>query len=46
MRTTIDLPEDLIAEAMQVTDSESKIEAIRKALHEVTERENRLNLLN
>lgn len=46
MRTTIDLPEDLITKAMQVTGSKSKIEAIKKALHEVIEREKRLKLLN
>lgn len=46
MRTTIDLPEDLIAEAMKVTGSKSKIEAIKKALQEVIEREKRLKLLN
>lgn len=46
MRTTIDLPEDLIAEAMKATGSKSKIEAIKKALHEVIEREKRLKLLN
>lgn len=46
MRTTIDLPEDLIAEAMKVTGSKSKIETIKKALLEVIEREKRLKLLN
>lgn len=46
MRTTIDLPEDLITKAMQVTGSKSKIETIKKALHEVIEREKRLKLLN
>lgn len=46
MRTTIDLPEDLIAEAMKVTGSKSKIEAIKIALQEVIEREKRLKLLN
>lgn len=46
MKTTIDLPEELIAEAMQATGSKSKIEAIKKALHEVILREKRLKLLN
>jgi Arc/MetJ family transcription regulator len=46
MKTTIDLPEDLIAEAIRVTGSKSKIEAIKKALHEVILREKRLKLLN
>jgi Arc/MetJ family transcription regulator len=46
MRITIDLPEDLIAEAMQLTGSKSRIEAIKKALHEVIERGKRLKLLN
>lgn len=46
MKTTIDLPEDLIAEAMRITGSKSKIEAIKKSLQEVILREKRLNLLN
>lgn len=46
MKTTIDLPDDLIAEAMAATGSKSKIEAIKKALHEVIEKEKRLKLLN
>ena len=46
MKTTIDLPEELIAEAMRATGSKSKIEAIKKALHEVILREKRLKLLN
>ncbi len=46
MKTTIDLPEDLIAEAMRITGSKSKIEAIKKSLNEVILREKRLNLLN
>ncbi|MDF7816878.1 type II toxin-antitoxin system VapB family antitoxin [Runella sp. MFBS21] len=46
MKTTIDLPEDLIEEAMRITGSKSKIDAIKKALHELIEREKRLKLLN
>jgi Arc/MetJ family transcription regulator len=46
MKTTIDLPEELIAEAMLATGSKSKIEAIKKALQEVIERQKRLKLLS
>lgn len=46
MKTTIDLPDDLIEEAMKATGSKSKIEAIKKALHEVILKEKRLKLLN
>ena len=46
MKTTIDLPDELIAEAMLVTGSKSKIEAIKKALNEVILREKRLKLLS
>lgn len=45
MKTSIDLPEDLISEAMRISGSKSKIEAIKKALQEMIEREKRLKLL-
>ena len=46
MKTTIDLPEALIDEAVRVSGSKSKIEAIKQALHEMIERNKRLKLLN
>jgi|JI9StandDraft_2_1071091.scaffolds.fasta_scaffold645900_2 Arc/MetJ family transcription regulator len=46
MKTTIDLPEALIEEAMRITGSKSKIDTIKKALNDLIEREKRLKLLN
>jgi Arc/MetJ family transcription regulator len=46
MKTTIDLPEDLINQAMLATGSKSKIETIKKALNEIILREKRLKLLS
>jgi hypothetical protein len=46
MKTTIDLSDKLITEAMLATGSKSKIEAIKKALNEVILREKHLKLLN
>ncbi|NGM62497.1 type II toxin-antitoxin system VapB family antitoxin [Sphingobacterium sp. SGG-5] len=46
MKTTIDLPEALIDEAVRVSGSKSKIEAIKQALQEMIERNKRLKLLN
>lgn len=46
MKTSIDLPEELIDEAMRISGSKSKIEAIKRALKEMIERERRLKLLN
>lgn len=46
MKTSIDLPEELIDEAMRISGSKSKIEAIKWALQEMIERERRLKLLN
>lgn len=45
MKTSIDLPEELISEAMRISGSRSKIEAIKRALQEMIEREKRLKLL-
>lgn len=45
MKTSIDLPEELISEAMRISGAKSKIEAIKKALQEMIERERRLKLL-
>ncbi|HMR17936.1 MAG TPA: type II toxin-antitoxin system VapB family antitoxin [Sphingobacterium sp.] len=46
MKTTIDLPKELIDEAVRISGSKSKIEAIKQALQEMIEREKRLKLLN
>jgi Arc/MetJ family transcription regulator len=46
MKTSIDLPEVLINEAMRITGSKSKVDTIKKALSELIEREKRLKLLN
>lgn len=46
MKTTIDLPEELINEAMAISNSKSKIEAIKTALLEMIAKEKRLKLLN
>ena len=42
MKTTIDLPEELINEAMAISNSKSKIEAIKTALLEMIAKEKRL----
>lgn len=39
MRTTLDLPEDLIAEAMQVTSTRTKTAVIIRALEELIQKE-------
>lgn len=45
MKTSIDLPEELIDEAMRISGAKSKIDAIKKALQEMIDRERRLKLL-
>ncbi len=45
MRTTLDLPKNLIDEAMRITNSKTKSEAIRRALEEVIRKEQRMQLL-
>ena len=44
MRTTIDIPEDLIKEAMRVTKSPTKTELIKKALYNIIQK-NKIKLL-
>ncbi|NOY78220.1 MAG: type II toxin-antitoxin system VapB family antitoxin [Calditrichaeota bacterium] len=39
MRTTIDIPEDLIKEAMRITKSPTKTELIKRALHNIIQRD-------
>ncbi len=38
MRTTIDIPEDLINEAMRITKSPTKTELIKKALYNIIQK--------
>ncbi len=45
MKTTIDLPDELIAAAMRVSNSKTKIEAIKLGLEELINKERRLSLL-
>ncbi len=45
MRTTLDLPANLVKEAMRITRSKTKSEAIRKALEELIKSEKRMQLL-
>ncbi|NOX18984.1 MAG: type II toxin-antitoxin system VapB family antitoxin [Chlorobi bacterium] len=44
MRTTIDIPEDLIREAMRVTKSSTKTDVIKKALRDII-RKNKIKSL-
>ena len=39
MRTTLDLPEDLVTEAMQVTSTSTKTAVIIRALEELIQKE-------
>jgi Arc/MetJ family transcription regulator len=38
MRTTIDIPEDLVNEAMRVTKASTKTELIKTALHQIIQK--------
>lgn len=38
MRTTLDLPEDLIAEAMKITKAPTKTELIKRALKNIIQK--------
>ncbi len=44
MRTTVDLPEDLLEEARRITDSKTKRETIVYALEEVVKKDKRERL--
>lgn len=46
MKTTIDLPEELLKKAMRITNSKTKVEAIKKALQEIINLEERKKLIN
>ncbi len=39
MRTTIDIPEELIREAMRITKSPTKTELIKKALYNIIQKD-------
>lgn len=44
MRTTIDLPEELIAEAMRVTNIKTKTDVIKEALSNLIQKEKIKNI--
>lgn len=44
MRTTLDLPEDLLKKVMEITHSKTKTEVIKKALNELLQKNNLLEL--
>lgn len=46
MRTTIDIPEDLIKEAMRITKAPSKTELIRRALRNIIQKNSIKDLKN
>ena len=46
MRTTIDIPEDLIKEAMKITKSPTKTELIKKALYNIIQKNKIKSLKN
>jgi Arc/MetJ family transcription regulator len=45
MRTTIDIPQDLVDKAIELTDAKTKTEVIRLALQELIRRESMKKLL-
>ncbi len=46
MRTTIDIPEDLINEAMRITQSPTKTELIKNALYNIIQKNKIKSLKN
>ena len=46
MKTTIDIPEDLIKEAMKITKSRTKTELIKKALYNIIQKNKIKSLKN
>lgn len=46
MRTTIDIPEELIKEAMRVTKASTKTEVIKKALYNIIQKNKIKSLKN
>ena len=45
MRTTLDIPEDLITQAMDITHAKSKTELIKIALENIINQKKRNNLI-
>ena len=45
MRTTLDLPQDLIENVMKLTGAKTKSEAIIKALQDLIDKQKRMKLL-
>ena len=45
MRTTLDLPSDLLERAMEITKSKTKTETIKKALINIIEQDKRAKIL-
>lgn len=45
MRTTLDIPEDLMKQAMKIAGNKTKSQVIREALSEMIERRKRMRLL-
>ncbi len=46
MRTTIDIPEDLIKEAMRITKASTKTDLIKKALRDIIQKHKIKSLKN
>lgn len=46
MKTLIDLPEEMLTQVMTLTNSTTKVDAIKKALSMVIEQEKRKKMLN
>jgi len=45
MRTTLDLPEDLVSQAMDITKKKNKTELIKYALENIISQEKRNNII-
>ena len=45
MRTTLDLPEELVSQAMDITKKKSKTELIKYALENIINQEKRNNII-
>ncbi len=45
MRTTLDIPKELIETVMKITGAKTKSDAVKKALEEIILKEERLKLL-
>ena len=45
MRTTLDLPDDLVSKAMEITGAKTKTQLVRDALNELIMRRKRMRLM-